>query len=165
MAMASVGLNPLQSVGNPSFRAIFFRPSMVELNVRRRVSSAAQSEMIASSMTAAEFGEGVATQNWLWFCTQKTSRQHAVTPRSGGRWRKEGKRVGDGLCCACKRTRTTSNGVTSREVMMLPVVADSILWKIDILGPLAVIMTGCDPGIASESPCSVDGTILSCRCP
>lgn len=77
-------------------------PSSVELKVRRWVSSAAQSEMIASSMTVADDeGEGAATQNWDWFCTQKTSRQQAVTPRFGGNWTKEGRRAeedGDGLC-------------------------------------------------------------------
>lgn len=116
MAMSSVGLRPRQSVHIPSLRAIFRIPSRVELKVRRWVSSAAQSEMMASSMTAA--CEGAATQNWDWFCTQKTSRQQAVTPRLGGSCTKEGRRVeGDGLgCWDCNRTRTTSRGVTACNV-------------------------------------------------
>lgn len=66
---------------------------------------------------AAVEGLGAATQNCEEFCTQKTSRQQALTPRSGGSWMKEGRRMegdGDGLGWACRRTRTTSRGVTGR---------------------------------------------------
>ena len=82
----SVGVRPLQRVKMPSLRVILRRPSMVEFMVRRWVSSAAQSEAAAdiAGLKAAAEGEGAATQNWDWFCTQKTSRQQALTPRSGG---------------------------------------------------------------------------------
>ena len=43
MAIRSVGLRPRHSDVSPSFRAIFRNPSYVEVNVRRRVSSTAQS--------------------------------------------------------------------------------------------------------------------------
>ena len=91
----SVGLSPLHNVVMPSLRLILRNPSMVELMVLRWVSSAAQSETeaISFSMTAATEGEAFATQNWDWFCTQKTSRQQAVTPRLGGSCRKEGRRA------------------------------------------------------------------------
>jgi hypothetical protein len=120
MAIMRVGLRPLQRVKTPSFRAIFRRPSSVEFMVRRCVSSAAQSEAAAdmAGCKAAVEGLGAATQNCEEFCTQKTSRQQALTPRSGGSWMKEGRRMegdGDGLGWACRRTRTTSRGVTVKE--------------------------------------------------
>ena len=59
--MSRVGLKPRHSVHIPSLRAIFRSPSMVELNVRRCDSSAAQPEMSDSSTI--EVLEGVATQN------------------------------------------------------------------------------------------------------
>lgn len=83
--MSRVGLNPLQSVVNPSFLAILRKPSRVELNVRRCVSSATHSD-ISISFTATEAVGSEATQNWLLLGTQKTSRQQAVMPVLEGRW-------------------------------------------------------------------------------
>lgn len=77
-AMARVGDKPLQSVVNPSFRAIFRMPSNVELNVLLWVSSTAHPTP-ATSPTL-----GAAIQNSPLLLAKKTSRQHAVTPRFGG---------------------------------------------------------------------------------
>lgn len=96
-------------------RAIFFNPSNVEVNVFRCVSSTAQSAATAE-VDADEFP---AKQNWPLFPTQKTSRQHEFTPKSGGNCLKDveyaGKRErfnGTGPGWDCNRTRTTSRGVT-----------------------------------------------------
>ena len=83
-----------------------------------------------------------ATQYEALLFTQKTSLQHVDMPRFGGKFVKacvddvseEGRGTGgEGVACDCdwRRTRTTSSGVTRREVRMLPVVADSIFWVID----------------------------------
>lgn len=72
-------------------------------------------------------GEAVAKQKGDVFFTQKTSRQHAVTPILGGRLEKEGNLVrpeavkgcfedGEGDC-DCSRTRTTSRGVTAKQMV------------------------------------------------
>ena len=74
-------------------------------------------------------GEAVAKQKGDALLTQKTSRQHAVTPRLGGRLEKEGN-LGrlegvmggfedDGGDCDCSRTRTTSRGVTAKQMVSL----------------------------------------------
>ena len=65
---------------------------------------------------------GPAMQNGDVLFTQKTSRQQAVTPRLGGRFVNfeigpvEGRVYGlGGEGCDCRRTRTTSRGVTLPE--------------------------------------------------
>lgn len=73
-AIIKVGERPLHNVKIPSFRAIFLKPSRVELKVLRCVSSAAQSEAVACAEWAAEDSRreeddeeeegGEATQNW-----------------------------------------------------------------------------------------------------
>ena len=73
--------------------------------------------------------EAVAKQKGDALLTQKTSRQHAVTPRLGGRLEKGGNLVkleavkgcfedGEGDC-DCSRTRTTSRGVTAKQMVSL----------------------------------------------
>lgn len=114
IAMRSVGDKPRQRDGKPSFRAILRRPSSVEVNVLRRVSSTAQS---AAEVPGAFVREGeVAMQYGEALFTQKTSRQHEVTPMFGGRFVNEGGRVEGrgmgGVGCDWRRTRTTSRGVT-----------------------------------------------------
>ena len=74
-------------------------------------------------------GEAVTKQKGDVLLTQKTSRQHAVTPRLGGRLEKGGNLVrleavkgcfedGEGDC-DCSRTRTTSSGVTAKQMVSL----------------------------------------------
>ena len=80
---------PLQSVLKPSYLAIFFRPSIVDVNVRRFVSSATHSEAVPSTDGKivdpfSARGEGPAMQNSALLLTQNTSRQHADTPKFGG---------------------------------------------------------------------------------
>ena len=72
----------------------------MEVKVFRRVSSTAQSaaeirlaceRLLMAGLESAENGVvalGEAMQNWALLFTQKTSRQHAVTPRSGGNFEK-----------------------------------------------------------------------------
>lgn len=85
--MTRVGESPRHSELIPSLRAIFRSPSNVEVKVLRRVSSTAQSAAedgeMAGVLMAAE-GEPAAMQTEV-LLTQKTSRQHAVTPMFGGR--------------------------------------------------------------------------------
>lgn len=92
MAMTRVGERPRQREPSPSFRAIFRNPSNVELNVFWRVSSIAQSAMGKeaeeedpcgkAAILGTEFSAAMQKEEVL--LTQKTSRQHAVTPRFGG---------------------------------------------------------------------------------
>ena len=88
MDMTRVGESPRHSELTPSLRAIFRSPSNVEVKVLRRVSSTAQSAAeLEGEMTGvlmAAVGEPAAMQTEV-LLTQKTSRQHAVTPRFGGR--------------------------------------------------------------------------------
>ena len=90
-----MGERPRQREPSPSFRAIFRKPSKVELNVLWRVSSTAQSTrgrdaeedgcekavMVGTAFSAAMQKDEV-------LLTQKTSRQQAVTPRFGGKFAK-----------------------------------------------------------------------------
>src|SRR5580692_7848426 len=81
-----VGDNPRHKVVIPSLRAIFRSPSKVEVNARLCVSSTAHS---APLTTAVPFPNPLylvpATQYSAWLFMKNTSRQHAVTPRFGGR--------------------------------------------------------------------------------
>lgn len=106
--MTRVGERPRQRVVGPSVRAIFLRPSSVEVKVLRRVSSTAQSAAWEDSeasegfrvATVAEderFSALVAIQKGEVLFTQKTSRQQEVTPRLGGRFLKEDNGFGAGL--------------------------------------------------------------------
>lgn len=96
--MRSVGESPRHNDVAPSFLAIFCSPSSVDVNVFWRDASTAQSA--AASMldddgrarfnaVNVELDEeaalGAAIQNCELLFTQKTSRQHAVTPRFCGR--------------------------------------------------------------------------------
>lgn len=164
MDIASVGESPRQRVVGPSLRAIFLRPSSVEVKVFRRVSSTAQSAAWVDSeerdgfrvATVAEderFSGLAAIQKGEVLFTQKTSRQQVVTPRFGGRFvKEEGFGVErEGLGWDCRRTRTTSRGVTMYEsvsfayslyarrhcvprsdVRRLPETAESIFWPAEI---------------------------------
>ena len=96
IAMTRVGDRPRQRDVGPSFRAIFRKPSSVEVKVFRLVSSTAQS---VAGVTDVEVREGLrvarvaeedslgaaAMQKGEVLFTQKTSRQQAVTPRFFGR--------------------------------------------------------------------------------
>ena len=112
MAITRVGESPLQRDVRPSLRAILRRPSRVEVKFLRRVSSTAQSA--AEAMDEEGDGEddgakvlraegGATIQYGEALLTQKTSRQHAVTPRFGGRFEKDVGRLYDrervGLGC------------------------------------------------------------------
>ena len=91
MAMTRVGDRPRQRDVGPSLRAIFRRPSKVEVNVFLRDSSMAQSEAMAGlrvAMVADEEGLAAMQKGEVLF-TQKTSRQQAVTPIFLGRLLKE----------------------------------------------------------------------------
>jgi hypothetical protein len=81
--MTKVGERPRHSVLGPSFRAIFRRPSKVLLIVVRSVSCTAHATL--AGFTGATVGP--ATQYGVLLLIQKTSRQHAVMPRLGGRSR------------------------------------------------------------------------------
>lgn len=121
--MSNVGLRPRHSELTPSFLAILRNPSRVELNVLRCVSSTAHSDAaVAAEAASILVPVELIMQNWALLLTQKTSRQQAVTPRFGGRLLNE---VGveeaakertaerdEGVGCDCRRTRTTSRGVT-----------------------------------------------------
>ena len=97
IAITSVGDKPRQRDVGPSLRAIFRKPSRVEVNVFRRVSSTAKSapgavdvEVRAGFRVAMVAEEDVgltlaAMQKGEVLFTQKTSRQQAVTPRFLGR--------------------------------------------------------------------------------
>ena len=124
MAISSVGLRPRHNDVSPSFLAILRRPSYVEVNVRRRVSSTAQSatEDVVVWERELRVAVGEATQYPEELFTQKTSRQQEVTPRFGGRLEKLGEvervdvRRGRGeVVCDWRRTRTTSIGVTVND--------------------------------------------------
>ena len=80
--MTRVGERPRHSVVKPSCRAIFLKPSSVELKVLRCTCSTAQ-----SAETAAPVAEGPtgATQPSTLLFMKNTSLQHAVTPRLEGR--------------------------------------------------------------------------------
>lgn len=113
----------------PSLRAIFRRPSNVELKVRRWTSSTAHSaggggaEVIPSIL-------GAARQNSALPPEKKTSRQHDVIPSSAV-WAGEREEVvmasleksttGWGAFCDWRRTRTTSRGVTERDKLVFGV--------------------------------------------
>jgi len=80
--MTNVGDSPRHKVVIPSFRAIFRSPSKVELNDRLCVSSTAHSaptDLLISPIL------GAAMQYSAVLVAKKTSRQHAVTPKFGGR--------------------------------------------------------------------------------
>ena len=96
----------------------------------RRVSSTTQSA--AGVVEAADDMEGLRVANVVFearveglvamqkgeaLLTQKTSRQQVVTPRLGGKLencvRSRGLEELEALGCDCKRTRTTSKGVTA----------------------------------------------------
>ena len=158
-AMTIVGLSPRHKVVRPSLRAILRRPSSVVVNVLRCDSSIAHSELAVAALLIGP-ALAPATQNDALLLTQKTSRQHAVTPRFGGRLLNDGREEfekvcspaeGDGFCCDWRRTRTTSRGVTvhccqtgecfmwdvawlspRRDVRTLPTTADSIFCTIEI---------------------------------
>jgi hypothetical protein len=99
-AMSRVGESPRHNVVTPSFRAIFRIPSSVELIVRRSVSATTHvsacicdvwdEDAIGSVETGPDAdaveSEASATQYGVLLLTQKTFLQHAVTPRSGGRF-------------------------------------------------------------------------------
>lgn len=147
MVMTRVGESPLHSVRSPSFCEILRRPSQVLLIVLRSTSSTAQ--VASAGFSGATVGP--ATQSGAELLDQKTSRQHVVIPRLGCKSRNwvsepavkvEERRAGEAVgmwSCDCRRTRTTSSGVTGQsaldalagevlhiprsEVMTLPVVA------------------------------------------
>jgi len=115
--IASVGDNPRHNVVIPSFRAIFLRPSNVELNDLLCVSSTAHSA--PPKVISPTFGPAMQYSALLF--AKKTSRQQAVTPRFGGRELNGFAEVeescwmavrGDWVGWDCRRTRTTSRGVT-----------------------------------------------------
>ena len=90
--MTSVGDSPRHKELNPSLRAIFRRPSTVDVYVLWRVSSTAQfaatseeAEIAGLRAVYVEDGVPLARQKDDVLLTQKTSRQHAVTPMLGGR--------------------------------------------------------------------------------
>lgn len=121
--MTRVGLRPRHRELRPSLRAILRRPSSVEVNVLRLVSSTAQSAAEGPALLGAAalmlLRLGSAMQKRALLLTQNTSRQQAVTPRFGGRLLNVGG-LGEGVVvgrkedagCDCRRTRTTSRGVT-----------------------------------------------------
>ena len=102
--MTRVGERPRQREVTPSLRAILRRPSRVEVNVLRRVSSTAQSAVAEEDerdvFKAGEISEpaeeALARQKREVLLTQNTSRQQAVTPRLGGRFVKFEKFIGSG---------------------------------------------------------------------
>jgi hypothetical protein len=114
-----VGDSPRHSVLGPSFCAIFRSPSHVLLMVLRSTSSTAHPR------SAGFIGDmvGPATQKGALLFIQKTSLQHAEMPMLGGRSR-NCVRVAplktrgcdevavETVSCDCRRTRTTSSGVT-----------------------------------------------------
>lgn len=87
--MTRVGLRPRHNDLGPSLRAIFRRPSSVEVNVLRLVSSTAHSVADDAALLGAAapmaLRLGPAMQKRALLFTQNTSRQQAVTPRFGGR--------------------------------------------------------------------------------
>jgi hypothetical protein len=117
--ITKVGESPLHSVLGPSFCAIFRNPSHVLFIVLRSTSSTAHP-------TSAGFSGdmvGPATQNGALLFIQKTSLQHADMPMFGGRSRNCVSVVPlktrgcdeddeETVSCDCRRTRTTSSGVT-----------------------------------------------------
>ena len=121
--MTRVGLRPRHRDRGPSLRAILRRPSRVEVNVLRLVSSTAHSADDEAALLGAAAPMAVrlgpAMQKRALLLTQNTSRQQAVTPRFGGRLLNvvvlgEGVVVGrkEEGGCDWRRTRTTSRGVT-----------------------------------------------------
>lgn len=84
-----MGLSPRHNDLVPSFRAIFLRPSIVDVNLVFCVSSAAHAAIdLFGSLSVIDMA-GVATQYAVLLDTQNTSRQHEVMPRLGGRFVKE----------------------------------------------------------------------------
>src|SRR6478735_8415640 len=79
-AMTSVGDSPRQRVVTPSLRAIFRRPSKVELKVRRCTSSTAHSAGAGGATIPSILG--AARQNSALPPEKKTSRQQDVIPSS-----------------------------------------------------------------------------------
>src|SRR3569833_2312573 len=127
-AMAREGDRPRHDVVKPSLRAIFLSPSSVELKVRCCGCSTAQSVAPAGGTPIPPILVPATQYSALLFI-KKTSRQHAVTPRLDGRkvfgavaasfcksagslWKSGPARV---ICWDCKRTRTTSSGVTGEQ--------------------------------------------------
>lgn len=113
--MTKVGERPLQSVGSPSCCEILRRPSHVLLIVLRSTSSTAQ----AASAGFRGATAGPATHSGAALLDQKTSLQHVVIPRLGCRSRNwvSDTAVTMGMCaCDCRRTRTTSSGVTAWSI-------------------------------------------------
>jgi hypothetical protein len=117
--MTRVGERPLHSVRGPSFCAILRRPSHVLLIVLRSTSSTAHT----ASAGLRGVRVGPATQMGALWLIQKTSRQQVEIPRFGGRSRncvsEEEVKARGGVGEAvgmwdwdCRRTRTTSRGVT-----------------------------------------------------
>ena len=134
MAITSVGVRPRQREVSPSLRAIFRRPSSVDVIVLRRVSSTAQSVVERGERCEMLEVAGDAMQNWALLFTQNTSLQHAVTPRFGGRFEKEAGEGDADLEAAAaarmpdeveelgwdwSRTRTTSRGVTIQPLVYI----------------------------------------------
>jgi hypothetical protein len=137
IAIKRVGLSPRHSVYTPSFLAIFRIPSSVELNVRRWVSSAAQSEMIASSMTAGEGAEAEAVP--------------AFGTRADGTWETDFVALANVL--GPRRVvlleshqlqnlirKTSCSNVPRRDVRTLPIVALIIFWVTDVSA--SIVRTG-----------------------
>lgn len=94
--MTRVGERPRQREGRPSWRAILRRPSRVDVKFFRRAVSTAQSFSSGEETEGSSVrdGEGEAMQKLEVLLTQKTSRQHAETPRLGGSFAKfEGRMV------------------------------------------------------------------------
>lgn len=134
IAITRVGERPRHRAAGPSFLATLRRPSNVEVKVLLRVSSTAQSaaaEFVGDARAglrpvnvevepAPELDKlGVAAiQKGEALFTQKTSRQQAVTPRLGGRFEKLDKEAeGFGEGWDWSLTRTTSRGVTGKEIL------------------------------------------------
>lgn len=134
--MTGVGERPRHRAAGPSLLATLRRPSRVEVNVLLRVSSTAQSAAaVFEGDTRAELRlvdveadpePGVAKlgvaaiQKGEVLFTQKTSRQQAVTPRFGGRFAKLAREAeGFGGGCDWSLTRTTSRGVTAKELLAI----------------------------------------------
>lgn len=118
-AMTRVGDSPRHNVRGPSFCAIFRNPSHVLLMVLRSTSSTAQLRSAGLIGVMA----GPATQKGALLFIQNTSLQQADIPMFGGTSRNRvsveplnPRGVCDddfcGVSCDCRRTRTTSRGVT-----------------------------------------------------
>jgi hypothetical protein len=123
IVMTKVGERPLQSVVMPSFRAILRKPSKVELYVFFCTSCTAQSAPEATEAAGSTKLSplGTAMHSSAELPWKKTSRQQAVTPSSAvcagvsepvRRASFEKSTADVGVLWDCRRTRTTSSGVT-----------------------------------------------------